>query len=112
MTVLALAPLLLVAAAAEPPPLDDTVEDIVVIARKFESVTLALRKTGTGSIDCKVTRSSGDREIDQLSCLAATSCSTRVAVSRSNRLALEDCIKAERLTMISDLVAARQPKAP
>jgi hypothetical protein len=102
------APLLL--AAAEPPPgniPNDMPEDIVVIARKFDRVTLALRKTGSGALSCSIQRSSGDPEIDGLSCEAASDCSTQMIVSRANRHALEDCIKAERLKMITSL-AARQ----
>jgi hypothetical protein len=109
-----LAPLLIAAAAVpqagtapEPPP-----EDIIVIARKFDRVMLALRKTGTGSLSCTVRRSSGDPEIDALSCLGATTCAETIEVTRDNRSALEDCIKTERTRMIADLVAARTAVAP
>jgi hypothetical protein len=99
--------LLMAAAATAPEP-----EDIVVIARKFEQVTITLEQMSDGALRCKVERSSGDPEVDTLSCAAATTCAGRIQLSRANRKALADCGREERSRMIADLAAARQPKAP
>lgn len=59
------------AAAAEAAPAGD---DIVIIGRKVRKLKFRIKSDKAGRIACRITRSSGDRDIDSLACDAAKPC--------------------------------------
>jgi hypothetical protein len=101
---------LLVAAAqtsapAAAPPVED---DIVVLARKLEKVGVTLERMSTGELRCRVSDSSGDPELDALSCQAALKCLETIPLSRANKKALAACGKEVRSRLLADLADQRR----
>jgi hypothetical protein len=91
------------------PPSDVPVEDdIVVLARKLEKVGVTLSRMSTGELRCSIADSSGDAELDALSCQAALKCLETIPLSRANRKALAACGKTERSRLLAELADQRR----
>lgn len=105
--------LLLAAATSSTPaatvPLED---DIVVLSRKLEKVGVTLERLSTGEHRCSIADSSGDAELDALSCQAALKCLETIPLSRANRKPLAACGKEERSRLLADLADQRRQTNP
>lgn len=107
--------LLLAASAADVPPVAQAVapeaEDIVVLARKlkFVRVKMALsKKDGDfGVKSCKVSRASGDTEIDALACQAPQYCTT---LNLKSQDAFVECVKSRGREQIRAVAEQRSLK--
>lgn len=107
------ASLLLAAATSSAPAAAAQLEDdIVVLSRKLEKVGVTLERMNTGEHRCSIADSSGDAELDALSCQAALKCLETITLSRANRKALATCGKAERSRLLADLADQRKQTNP
>ena len=99
---------LLAATSAAPPPADD---EIMVIARKMRFIKVdikAPRRSGKLVLErCRVTRSSGDAELDAVPCEATQAC---MAGNPETRKALGKCVE-ERSQVRLDEIATRRRAA-
>jgi hypothetical protein len=99
--------LMLAAAVAATAPVPDEA-DIIVLARKLEKVGVTLERMSTGELRCSIADSSGDPELDALSCQAALKCLETIPLARANRKALAACGKEERSRLLADLADQRR----
>jgi hypothetical protein len=107
---LILSTLLLAATAAATAPVPEEA-DIVVLSRKLEKVGVTLERMSSGELRCSIADSSGDPELDALSCQAALKCLETIPLSRANRKALAACGKEERSRLLANLADQRRQTA-
>jgi hypothetical protein len=92
---------------------DTSVEDeIVVIARKFKEMRFVWKAndaSGQWRLEkCRITKSSGDKEIDRLSCQALESClPTMPTGSKEPPASFDACLTTKRRAMIAELARKR-----
>ena len=103
MTVLLAAYLVLQAPSAAPPPSSVT-EDIVVIGQRVRKVKFRIKLDKAGRTVCRITRSSGDPEIDSFACDAARPCVRPDSVTKA---AMEACL-GPRWSQLPAQIAARR----
>jgi hypothetical protein len=96
---------LLLALAAQPAAVPPSSEnDIVIIGQKVRKMRFRIKLDKAGQIACRITRSSGDSEIDRLACDAARPCVRPDIVTKA---AMEACLEP-RWAQIAELVVARR----
>ncbi|MGL6042590.1 MAG: hypothetical protein ACRC1J_01565 [Sandaracinobacteroides sp.] len=112
------------ARAAPPPPLpndparplgpdvsvgtDELGEEIVIIARKLRMVNVHLTRIGRGRPAlCAVLRSSGDAEVDALTCEAAVACSLSLPYRDTPPETMNQCARDEQARLIELLAQSR-----
>ena len=116
-----LAALLLLQAAPAP-----AADEVVVIGERLEKNWAAKFRSGAKGMQCKVTRSTGDAEIDRIGCVAMEACTpifqSRTAATDQRGIRPEvkkmmqtslnaeftNCVKRERTAGIAALVAQRK----
>ena len=108
---LPLAVMLLAAAPAAPPETVATA-DIVVLTKRLDSVLFKWNATETGGVRtmqfCTIVRSSGDREVDAITCRATEACLPVIdRIRRQRRPLFDTCLGDTRRRMISELFDAR-----
>jgi hypothetical protein len=87
---------------------DDLGEEIVIIARKLRLVHVHLQRVaGGGAAGCTVLRSSGDAEVDLLTCEAAKSCAVKFPDRRTPVEQMIQCTKDEQARRVEELAAKR-----
>lgn len=90
------------------PPVDPA-DEIVVIARKMRSMRInmkAPRRDGRLVLErCRVTRSSGDAEIDAVPCAVAQACSDEGVTTRK---ALDNCVITRSVAQARSIANARR----
>lgn len=87
---------------------DDLGEEIVIIARKLRLVHVHLQRLATGgAATCTVLRSSGDSEVDQLTCEAAKACATKFPDRKTPPQVMIDCTKDEQARRVEELAEKR-----
>ena len=104
--------LMLLAAAPEAPPETVATSDIVVLTKRLDSVLFkwnAVQIDGVRTMQfCTVVRSSGDREVDAITCRATEACLPLIdRIRRQRRALFDDCLSDNRRRMISELFDAR-----
>ena len=98
--------LLLAAAVAAPAPAED---EIVIIARKVDSVAITLGRDGEGHTTCGISKSSGDLAIDEKLCLIAAKC---VKPGPVDEAAVHSCVEARKPKLVAALAkASRQAES-
>lgn len=91
----------------QPQPADAQSADIVVIAKRAEAGRVALRQDRkTGRQSCKVTRSSGDPEIDRRVCGVVLACTPANATAK-DRDEVMLCYRPRMREMVVELAAER-----
>jgi hypothetical protein len=99
--------LLLAATAATAPPAVEA-EDIVVLARKLQSVKLSMSLAKDNGVyrakNCAIGKSTGDAEIDPIPCGAAQQCSTLGLTTKDSFVA---CVKSRGREQIAALAERR-----
>ena len=108
--ILALA--LLAAAPAEEPPEVPPQQDIVVLSKKLDAVRFrwdAHDDHGVWRMTvCDIVRSSGDRDVDAITCRATEAClPTLDHIRRQRRGLFDTCLTDTRRRMITELFDAR-----
>lgn len=94
--------LLLMLAVQDVPDAND---EIVVLARKAQAVRWDWRVNDSGVLTkCRITRSSGDAEVDRIGCAATRVCAAKKPASRK---AMTACIIATRRDLLVDLADRR-----
>jgi TonB family protein len=101
----------LLLAIAQPQPAPDVgvgeaeAEEIVVIGRRARGVRWDWKVDKAGRLTkCKVTKSSGDREIDRIGCEATRRCAAR-GIRKAG--AMRDCVIPVRTELIAELADRR-----
>jgi len=89
------------AVAAEPPPAEN---DIVIIGERVRKIRFRIKLDKTGRTVCRITRSSGDAEIDALACDAARPCVRPDIVTKA---AMTACLEP-RWAQLPRQIAARR----
>ena len=113
MTGLALALALLAAQALpEAPPESVATTDIVVLSKKLDSVVFKWNAREADGIRrmafCTIVRSSGDNEVDAITCRATEACLPLIPRIRRQRQSLFDkCLTDTRHRMVSELFDSR-----
>jgi hypothetical protein len=87
------------AAAAEPASAEN---DIVIIGRRVQKIKFTLKTDKAGKAVCRIKRSSGDPEIDDLACDAARAC-----MHSTSQAAMNACL-TPRFNQIPVQIAARR----
>lgn len=90
------------AAAAEPASAEN---DIVVIGRRVQKIKFRLKLDKAGKVVCRITRSSGDPEIDSLACDAARPCVRRDIVTAA---AMTACLESRWVQLPAQIAERRR----
>jgi hypothetical protein len=87
---------------------DDKSEEIVIIARKLRMVNVHILRVGYGKPAlCTVMKSSGDAEVDDLTCQAAVTCSVKLPDRKTPADILTGCTKDEQARLVEELAEKR-----
>jgi hypothetical protein len=87
---------------------DDLGEEIVIIARKLRMVHVHLqRKTNGMPANCTVLKTSGDDEVDQLTCEAAKACAVKFPDRKTPPEQMIQCTKDEQARRVEELAEKR-----
>jgi len=122
---------ILLALQAAPAPGVDAGDDIVVIGQRLQRDFRANLRFQADGPQCRVTRSTGDAELDRIGCAAMTTCfpqfqsrfqasgdraispKTRKVMQAALNAELTSCVTGQHKTLIADLRAKRRvAKAP
>ncbi len=88
------------AALIEPP---STVEqEIVVIGKRLESITVLVGQTPEGKLSCSVDRSSGSLRLDKRLCKTAAKCVRKNRENPSDKL-IKSCIDKKKPKLLAQL---------
>ncbi len=104
---------LLAAATAAPPPEEAPARDIVVMNRMLDAVVFKWQGDKVDGefrmVSCDIVRSSGDAEVDAITCMSTREClSVLPGLRKQGRKArFDDCLTATRKRMITELFDAR-----
>lgn len=93
-----------VAAEAEPAVQDD----IVIIGQKIRKFKFRIKLDKRGQVVCRITRSSGDPEIDRLACDAARPCVRPDIVTKA---AMEACLAPRWVKLPGQIAERRRMKS-
>jgi hypothetical protein len=103
--------LLLAAQTAAPPP-PPPEDEIVVIARKMRLIKVSMKAPKRDGrlvlTQCKVTRGSGDAELDAIPCDTAQACMESAPATRKE---LSACVTQQATARLNAVAAARKAKA-
>lgn len=100
---------LLLAAAVAAPASVVSEDEIVIIARKVDSVAITLGRDGEGHTTCGISKSSGDLAIDEKLCLIAAKC---VKPGPIDEAAVHSCVEARKPKLVAALAkASRQAES-
>ncbi|MEA3008822.1 MAG: hypothetical protein QOJ91_514 [Sphingomonadales bacterium] len=102
---IALAALALAVAPQAEPPAEN---DIVVIGQRVRRIKFRIKLDNAGRTVCRITRSSGDAEIDGLACDTARPCVRPDIVTRE---AMTACLAPRWAKLASDVAARRRGTA-
>jgi hypothetical protein len=94
-----------VPASAAPPAAEN---DIVVIGQKVRKLKFRIRLDAAGKVVCRITRSSGDAEIDSLACAAARPCVTPDIVTEA---AMTACLEPRWARLPAQIAERRHAAA-
>lgn len=87
---------------------DELGEEIVIIARKLRMVHVHLQRKANGMpASCTVLKTSGDDEVDQLTCQAAKTCATRFPARDTPAQQMIQCTKDEQARLVEELAEKR-----
>ncbi len=87
---------------------DELGEEIVILARKLRLVHVHLLRTSArGGATCTVLRSSGDAEVDQLTCEAAIACVAKFPDRKTPAETMITCTKDEQARRVEELAEKR-----
>lgn len=87
---------------------DELGEEIVIIARKLRLVHVHLQRLATGgSANCTVLKSSGDSEVDLLTCEAAKTCATKHPDRKTPTEVMIQCTRDEQARRVEELAEKR-----
>lgn len=89
---------LAVAAQVAPAPANES--DIVVIAKRLQSVSVNVGRDPRGRFSCGLSQSTGSAKLDEQLCKAATACVRKGAVESA---AVSACIDARKPALLDDL---------
>ena len=108
--ILALA--LLMAAPADPLPEEPPQQEIVVLSKKLDAVQFRWNASEDHGVrtmtSCDIVRSSGDKDVDAITCLATAACLPVLDKVRRQRKSLFDtCLTETRRRMITELFDGR-----
>jgi hypothetical protein len=97
---------------ASPPDATSEQQEIVVLAQKLKStrfVWKASDKTGVWKLTtCKVRKSSGDKDVDAISCRAVADCLVAIPLgAKTLPPAFQECLGERRSKLIEALAARR-----
>lgn len=105
--------LALLTSAASPPPEPPSGHDIVVMNRMLDAVVFKWQGDKVDGefrmVSCDIVRSSGDAEVDAITCMSTREClSVLPGLRKQGRKArFDDCLTATRKRMITELFDAR-----
>jgi hypothetical protein len=87
---------------------DEIGEEIVILARKLRLVHVHLLRTShDGDAVCKVLRTSGDAEVDQLTCDAAKACAQKLPDRKTPAEQMIQCTREEQARRVEELAEKR-----
>jgi hypothetical protein len=87
---------------------DEVGEEIVIIARKLRLVHVhLLRTSSSGAANCTVLKTSGDSEVDQLTCEAAKACAVKHPDRKTPADVMIQCTKDEQARRVEELAEKR-----
>jgi hypothetical protein len=87
---------------------DELGEEIVILARKLRLVHVHLLRTShDGDAICNVLRSSGDTEVDQLTCDAAKACAQKLPDRKTPPEKMIQCTREEQARRVEELAERR-----
>jgi ferredoxin len=87
---------------------DDVGDEIVILARKLRLVHVHLLRTGRSSpAKCTILRSSGDTEVDQITCDAAIACARTHPDRNTPAETMNACTKDEQARRVEELAEKR-----
>jgi hypothetical protein len=87
---------------------DDLGEEIVIIARKLRLVHVHLQRRANGeAATCTVLRSSGDDEVDQLTCESAKACAVKLPDRKTPPEQMIQCTRDEQARRVEELAERR-----
>jgi hypothetical protein len=87
---------------------DELSEEIVIIARKLRMVHVRNTLMGPkGPVICTVLRSSGDAEVDMLTCEAAKTCRLKFSERVPPGDLMQQCTKDEQARLVEELAEKR-----
>ncbi len=90
---------------------DEIGEEIVILARKLRLVHVHLLRTSArGDATCTVMRSSGDSEIDLLTCEAARACAVKLPDRKTPADRMIQCTREEQARRVEELALKRIEK--
>ena len=89
--------LLAMAQATEPPPTD---EEIVVIARRMNEISVNVGRDPKGRYRCSLSASTGFRRLDDRLCKTVTKC---VRKGAANDAAIKECVATSKPKLIEQL---------
>jgi len=82
--------------------------EIVILARKLRLVHVHLLRTSSdGDARCNVLRSSGDAEVDQLTCDAARACAQKWPARNTPAETMIECTRADQARRVEELAGKR-----
>jgi hypothetical protein len=83
-------------------------EEIVILARKLRLVHVHLQRSATGApLKCSVLRSSGDSEVDMLTCESAKACATKYPDRKTPAEVMIECTREEQARRVEELAEKR-----
>jgi hypothetical protein len=87
---------------------DEVGEEIVILARKLRLVHVHLLRTSLkGDATCTVLRSSGDSEVDQLTCDSAKACALKLPDRKTPADQMIQCTREEQARRVEELALKR-----
>ena len=91
-----------------PEPVAEGGDEIVILARKLKLVHVNLLRTGHGRPGiCTVLKSSGDAEVDKLTCEAAVACTLKLPDRSTPVDAMSACTREEQARRVEELADKR-----
>jgi hypothetical protein len=87
---------------------DEVGEEIVILARKLQLVHVHLLRTARGGpASCNILRSSGDSEVDALTCDAAKACAVKLPDRKTPPEQMIQCTREEQARRVEALAEKR-----
>jgi hypothetical protein len=87
---------------------DEVSEEIVILARKLRLVQINIPRIGPGRPGpCTVLKSSGDQEVDELTCAAAAACIEKLPARDTSSAEITACTREEQARRVEELAEKR-----
>jgi hypothetical protein len=90
---------------ASPPPPEN---DILIIGERVRKIKFRIKLDKAGQVACRITRSSGDPEIDRLACDAARPCVRPDIVTKA---AMQACLEPRWANLPAQIAARRRMRS-